>query len=185
MSAGILSQAASDRWVRDGLPKEVLVKYLPAFDQIKRRGEISIVKDELRISFTYDNFVEIVRMLVAGIGVKPGWYIEPDRISFTYDEFVESVRALVAGVGLDSEWYLEQNQDVKTAIEEGHLQSPEQHFVEAGYFEGRIPFAPEFDEQWYLSEYPDVADLIERGEAESALHHFVSFGYQEGRSPSG
>ena len=127
--------------------------YIPPFEQLKQLAEITVVKDELRVSFSYENFQEFVKRLIASIP-------------------------------FDEEWYLEMNEDVRTAIENDQLESAAQHFIDIGYFEGRLPYAPEVDEEWYLQEYPDAAEAVESGELESAMHHFLDRGYREGRSPA-
>jgi len=61
------------------------------------------------------------------------------------------------------------------------IKSARNHFIHSGYFEGRLPSAPEFDEAWYLAQYPDVAEGITKGEIASARQHFLEHGHEEGR----
>ena len=70
------------------------------------------------------------------------------------------------------------------AIKAGTFKSAKHHFVENGYFEGRLPAEFHVDEAWYLTAYPDVADGIGTGEILSATEHFLTNGYAEGRLPS-
>ena len=45
------------------------------------------------------------------------------------------------------------------------MRSAQQHFVDDGYFEGRLPFPMRVDEKWYLQQNPDVADSVSHGAA--------------------
>ena len=74
---------------------------------------------------------------------------------------------LLDSLGLDLAWFTEH------------------HFVEDGYFEGRLPFPMKVDERWYMTQYPDVADSVRRGILQSAQAHFDEDGYREGRLPYG
>jgi hypothetical protein len=79
--------------------------------------------------------------------------------------------------------YLKQYTDVAQAISDGMVGSARQHFIDNGYFEGRLPFAIDVDDKFYQKEYPDVADSIGRGRESSAQDHFLRNGYREGRLP--
>lgn len=127
--------------------------YIPCFEQIKQLAEITVFKDELRVSLSYENFSELIKKFIAC-------------------------------VPFDEEWYLEMNPDIKTAIDEGLIETAAEHYVESGYFEGRLPYAPDVNEEWYVQEYPDVAEILDRGEEESPSHHFINRGYREGRLPA-
>ena len=45
------------------------VKYLPPFDLIRRSFELSTVKGELRVSASYEDFLNVIRTMIAGIDV--------------------------------------------------------------------------------------------------------------------
>jgi len=128
------------------------VRYVPPFDLIRRSVEISTVKGELRVNLSYEEFIRILKMMIAGIEV-------------------------------NSDWYTRAYQDIGEAIKGGAVSSPQQHFVDDGYFEGRLPFPMQVDEKWYLEQNPDVADSVRRGAVPSAQVHFDDDGYREGRLP--
>ncbi|HET6306521.1 MAG TPA: hypothetical protein VFG12_05010 [Rhodopila sp.] len=130
------------------------MRYLPPFELIRRSIEISTVRGELRVNVSYENFVEILRMMIRGVEVDEAFYQR------TYE-------------------------DIGDAVRRGALGSARQHFVDDGYFEGRLPFPMLVDERWYLTQYADVADSIRRGEVASAQEHFSRDGYREGRLPFG
>ena len=128
------------------------MKYLPPFDLIRRMVEVSTVRGELRVSLSYDDFIKILRMMIAGIEVNEGWYLKA-------------------------------HEDIARAISNGAVASARQHFVDDGYFEGRLPFPIQVDERWYLEQYPDVAESVRKGTVGSGQQHFTEDGYREGRLP--
>jgi hypothetical protein len=99
------------------------------------------------------------------------------------ETFLTALRLLLAGIDVDEDWYLAQNPDIAQAIAAGTTKSAKQHFVEHGYFEGRLPFPITVDEQWYLSQNPDVCENVRKGTVKSAQRHFDTDGYREGRLP--
>ncbi len=107
------------------------------------------------------------------------------RVSMTYEEFVRILRKMIMGIEVDEAWYRSTYEDIGKAIAEGKIESARQHFIDDGYFEGRLPFPIRVDEAWYMAEYPDVADFVRRGMLQSAQGHFDEDGYREGRLPFG
>ncbi len=128
------------------------MRYVPPFDLLRRSVEISTVRGELRVSLSYDDFIKMIRLMIAGIEVDEAWYRQ------TYD-------------------------DIGRAIQEGRIESAKRHFLDDGYFEGRLPFAVNVDEKFYEQTYPDVADSIRNGIVQSSQTHFDEDGYREGRLP--
>lgn len=104
--------------------------------------------------------------------------------SIDYDELRAVIGLLLRGVEVDEVWYLATYPDIAEAITAGLVPNAKAHFVENGYFEGRLPFPLEVDEEWYCGVYPDIGAAIDRGEFKSAASHFREFGYPEGRLPS-
>jgi hypothetical protein len=103
-------------------------------------------------------------------------------------EVVESrlrdvMRPVLANVEFDEGFYRKSNPDVNEKIVQGELESGQDHYVHAGYFEDRLPRPVKVDESWYAREYPDVADAIRKGIFLSAAHHFGKEGFKEGRLP--
>jgi hypothetical protein len=100
-----------------------------------------------------------------------------------HKNFVKVIQLLLSALEVNEDWYLNQYPDVAQAISEGKVKSARQHFVDNGYFEGRLPFEITVDERWYQREYPDVAESIKKGGELSAQTHFLRDGYKEGRLP--
>jgi hypothetical protein len=107
------------------------------------------------------------------------------RVNVSYEDFVGILRTLIRGVEVDEAWYARIYEDIGNAVKDGILRSSKQHFIDDGYFEGRLPFPMQVDERWYLTENPDVADSIRKGVVDSAQDHFDRDGYREGRLPFG
>jgi hypothetical protein len=105
------------------------------------------------------------------------------RVSMSYDDFIKILRMMITGIEIDENWYLATHEDIARAIAGGSVASARQHFVDDGFFEGRLPFPMPVDERWYLEQYPDVADSVRKGIVGSAQQHFAEDGYREGRLP--
>jgi hypothetical protein len=105
------------------------------------------------------------------------------QVVTSYENLIKMIKLILAGVQVDENWYLKQYPDVAQAISDDMVGSARQHFIDNGYFEGRLPFAMDVDEKFYQKEYPDVADSIKRGSEASAQDHFLRDGYKEGRLP--
>jgi hypothetical protein len=105
------------------------------------------------------------------------------KVDMSYDELLELIKTFLRAVPFDEGWYRSTYPDVAEAVARGAYRSAREHFVEHGYFEGRLPFPLEVDEAWYLKAYPDVGSSVAEGAVSSALDHFVRHGYEEGRRP--
>jgi hypothetical protein len=106
-------------------------------------------------------------------------------VSCSYESLIQMLRQLIIGVEVDERWYLERYPDIADAINQGLAQSARLHFVNDGYFEGRLPFAIRVDERYYLEQNTGVADYVRKGMLESGQQHFDENGYAEGRLPFG
>jgi hypothetical protein len=107
------------------------------------------------------------------------------RVNLSYENFVKILRMMIQGIEVDEAWYARAYEDIGSAVNDGVLKSAKQHFIDDGYFEGRLPFPILVDERWYLGENPDVAESIRKGIVDSAQDHFNRDGYAEGRLPFG
>lgn len=105
------------------------------------------------------------------------------RVNISYDGFIEILRWIISGIELDEEWYAQEYPDIAEAVKAGRLPSARQHFIDDGYFEGRLPFPMPVDERWYLEQNPDVAESVRKGVLSSGQQHFAEDGYREGRLP--
>lgn len=130
------------------------MKYLPPFDLIKRSIDIANVKGVPRISVPYEQFVQVIRMVLGGVAVNEDWYTAayPDIGEAVRDGIVSSARRHFIDDGyfegrqpfamqVDEAWYLAQYPDVAAGIRAGHIESAQAHFDKDGYQEGRLPFA--------------------------------------------
>jgi hypothetical protein len=106
------------------------------------------------------------------------------RIDMKQSDFVDLLKLMLRAVDVKEEWYLAHYPDVAEAIKAGAYKSGKHHFVEEGYFEGRVPYEFAVDEQWYKSNYPDIAVGMQSGTLGSPKEHFLAHGYKEGRLPA-
>ena len=107
------------------------------------------------------------------------------RVNVSYEDFIRLLKRMILGTEVDEDWYLGTYEDIAKAVREGTIKSARHHFVEDGYFEGRLPFPIRVDDRWYMNQYPDVADSVRRGALPTAQAHFDEDGYREGRLPFG
>lgn len=129
------------------------MRYLPPFDLIRRMVEVSTVRGELRVNVSYDDFIKILRMMLATVEVDEAWYLREHediarairngavasaRQHFKDDGYFEGRRPYPMPV--DERWYLEQYPDVADSVRKGVVSSGQQHFDEDGYREGRLPY---------------------------------------------
>lgn len=94
------------------------------------------------------------------------------------------LQALVARSPFDADFYRRAYPDIAEAHERGDIPDLQQHFVETGFFEGRIGAPPEVDEAFYQNTYKDVARAVARGEIASPREHYERSGAAEGRLPN-
>lgn len=94
------------------------------------------------------------------------------------------VQQLLASWKFDEQWYLTTYPDVAESIRAGKFKSGRDHYLTFGYFESRLPCAPDVDEAWYLKKFRDAKEGIAKGKFKNATEHFISFGYREGRAPA-
>lgn len=94
------------------------------------------------------------------------------------------IQTAVEKLPFSEEFYAETYPDIGDAASSGQIPDLHRHFVEAGYFEGRLGSPPEVDEDFYTSIYKDVAVAIERGDIGSATEHYLRSGAAEGRVPN-
>jgi hypothetical protein len=94
------------------------------------------------------------------------------------------IKAVLMNVPFDEEYYREHNSDLDEAWRSGKIVDLRKHFIETGYFEGRMPSDGKVDPGWYLVQYKDVALAIREGRARSAEEHYRTVGEREWRSPN-
>jgi hypothetical protein len=129
------------------------MSYVPPFEFIRRYAEIAIADGELRVSFSYDNFVQMIQLMISGIEIDEEVYLQngDDIAQALSDSTVASVKQHFLEIGyfkgylpnapqVDETWYLQEYPDVAAGIESGEIESATQHFLSDGYREGRKPY---------------------------------------------
>lgn len=94
------------------------------------------------------------------------------------------LQAAAGSAPFDAAFYLNSYPDIAEAHAAGEIPDLRRHFVETGFFEGRLGGLPEFDERFYIGAYPDVAEAVRNGEMKSGTEHYLRSGASEGRVPT-
>jgi hypothetical protein len=89
--------------------------------------------------------------------------------------------AAIAQLPFDEDFYLKTYPDINEAYSAGRIINLHDHFIEEGYFEGRLGTNPAVNDQFYRENYPDVAKALDTGKVTSAFDHYVATGCFEGR----
>ena len=82
----------------------------------------------------------------------------------------------------DPDFYAETYPDIEAARLAGLIGDLQDHFVKAGFAEGRLPSEPPFDPVWYAQYYPDLSDTFPAHDVAGLRNHFLSTGLAEGRA---
>jgi hypothetical protein len=134
---------------------ELAVRYIPPFEALKGLMTVSNAGGELTVSASYEDFVDLVRTVIACVEVDEAWYLQryPDIAEAIAAGSVKSAaqhfkeNGYLEGrqpfpIQINERWYLEHNPGVSEHVRKGLLKSGQQHFDEHGYSEGRLPFPP-------------------------------------------
>jgi hypothetical protein len=93
------------------------------------------------------------------------------------------IRCLLDRAEFDEHQYRRSNPDVAEAIRHRDFASGRDHFLNVGYFEGRMGGTP-IQESWYLARNPDVAAAKQSGDLESGELQYRLAGAMEWREPN-
>ena len=94
------------------------------------------------------------------------------------------LQSAVSQLPFSAEFYETTYPDIAEAAAAGQIPDLHQHFVETGYFEGRMGAPAPVDEKYYISVYQDVAQAVEHGDMPSGADHYLRAGSAEGRVPN-
>ena len=75
------------------------------------------------------------------------------------------VELAVSQLPFSSEFYERTYHDIAEARAAGKIADLHKHFIETGFFEGRLGAEPSMDEAYYRGAYRDVALAVQRGDA--------------------
>lgn len=90
----------------------------------------------------------------------------------------------VAHLPFSADYYADTYPDIAAASAAGRIADLHRHFVETGYFEGRLGAPPPLDDAYYRATYTDVAEAVANGQTPSSAEHYRLSGAAEGRAPS-
>jgi hypothetical protein len=128
---------------------------IPSFKTIRGRISVVTVNGKSKINNSYDDLIEIMKLLLRGVAFDEKWYLTryPDVASAVTTGIFKSGQHHFIEVGyfegrrprefeVDEKWYLETYPDVADGLGKGVIKSARQHFNEHGYDEGRFPAEP-------------------------------------------
>jgi len=131
---------------------EVSMSCIPAFKVVRDRLKTVKINGRSKIDNSYDEFVEVVKLLLRGTEFDEKWYLSkyPDVAEAVNAGALKSGRHHFIEIGyfegrrprdfeVDEKWYVETYPDVAESIGKRKLKSARQHFNEYGYDEGRLP----------------------------------------------
>lgn len=121
------------------------------------------------------------RVLLDGMALTPERLRTGSKVAVSLLVLRAVLSAAVSQLPFDAEFYRRTYPDIQSAYAAGQIEDLRSHFVETGYFEGRLGAEPGFDEQFYKTSYPDVVEAIATGAIGSAFEHYVRAGASEGR----
>lgn len=110
--------------------------------------------------------------------------VKETNITVNANALKEIIKELVKTFEFDEKYYVQNYPDIKQALQDKLLNSAKEHYIRAGYFEGRTLEKESFDEDWYLDHYKDVSKAIKNGVFTSAYDHYEQTGRKERRSPN-
>ena len=142
------------------------------------------IRGSSQLSDSVKGFIPHPNILLGGLRITRGRLESKNRIAVNAAALKVLIEQLIAMMPFDEEAYLDLNPDVKESFEEGNILNLHEHFVTAGYYEGRFASRSHVDEEFYLKCYPDVADAVRSGRVPSAETHYISSGASEGRAPA-
>lgn len=110
-----------------------------------------------------------------------GWEQGHETLTMSRSGFLTLMQELLAFADFDEAWYLSTYKDVADAVAQKKFKSAREHYLNYGYFEGRLPTAKGFDASFYAKTYADVVRAMKGSDPTKMLEHFISHGYAEGR----
>lgn len=110
-----------------------------------------------------------------------GWQENHKTLTIDREGFKAIIREILREMPFDEDWYLGHYPDVAEAVARGETTARD-HYIEFGYFEGRLPGLNGFDGAAYCRIQPDLAQFLAHPDAiDLARNHFIEYGYREGR----
>jgi hypothetical protein len=110
-----------------------------------------------------------------------GWQENHKTLTVDREGLEAFLREVLLAMPFDESWYLARYSDVAEAVAKGETTARD-HYVEFGYYEGRLPGLDGFDAAAYCRAYPDLAHFLSHPRSiDLAGAHFVEYGYREGR----
>lgn len=133
---------------------------------------------------TSESYLPHVDMVLQSLRISRDRLDSRSKVAVDPRLLIQILRQIAAQLPFDESFYLTAYDDVAVAHNRGDISDLHRHFVDAGFFEGRLGAEPQVDAAFYLATYPDVGRAIAAGQIGSAQEHYLQRGAAEGRAPS-
>ncbi len=130
------------------------------------------------------DYIPHIKLILEALRVNPERLNSKSKVAIDTRLLRTLLQVAVAKLPFSAEFYRTAYPDLAAAQNDGQIEDLRAHYIETGYFEGRLGAAPVVDEAFYASTYPDVATAVKRGDIASATEHYVTAGAAEGRIPN-
>lgn len=94
------------------------------------------------------------------------------------------IQCAIERLPFSEDFYRRTYPDIAAAAAAGRIADLHRHFIDTGYFEGRLGAPPGVDDGYYRAAYQDVSEAIAEGSVSSAHDHYMQAGAAEGRVPT-
>jgi|HubBroStandDraft_6_1064221.scaffolds.fasta_scaffold254838_1 hypothetical protein len=128
-----------------------------------------------------ETYVPPFNLITRGLGLNHTDLASGKNITIPVELFKFLMGSFIARGFFDERWYLETYPDVEAAINRGGVSTALEHYVNAGYYEGRSPGPCFVDRAWYEQYYKDLHGALQDGVIVDSAEHFQHNGYFEGR----
>ena len=124
-----------------------------------------------------------VALLCQALGITTDEIYTSDKVTVNVAALRKLVEVALGNVSIDTSVYAAQNPDIESSLGYDTIKLNE-HFIKAGYFEGRaFPWA-RFDTAFYLKAYADIAAAYHSKTLGDPFKHFQDRGVYEARLPN-
>jgi len=138
----------------------------------------------MEIALQPTDYVPHIDLLLQSLRINRERLNSKSKIAIDAKLLKSLIQAIVASGPFNEDFYLETYPDLAEAFAAGQISDLRRHYIDLGFFEGRIGAPPPVDEAYYTSLYQDVGAAVQRGDVTSGTEHYLRSGAAEGRVPN-
>ena len=129
-------------------------------------------------------YVPHIELLLQALRIKRERLNSKSKIAIDAKLLKTLLETIAAAQDFSEDFYLGAYPDLAEAHAAGKITDLKRHYVELGFFEGRMGAPPPVDEKYYVDLYKDIEAAVQRGDVKSGTEHYMRSGAAEGRIPS-